>query len=63
MHSAHDVLDFWFGGDPMTPARLAERSLFWFGGDGAEAQAKRDALIRTTLEPLLERAARGELAS
>src|SRR5262245_6016841 len=63
MHSAHDVLDFWLGGDPMTPARLAERYTFWFGGDGKEAQTARDALIRTELEPLLERAARGELAA
>ena len=32
-------------------------------GDGAEAAAARDALIKEKLEPLLERAARGELAS
>ncbi len=64
MNSAHDVLDFWFDGEaPATGARLAERSTFWFGGDGAAAQAERDALIRTTLEPLLERAARGELTA
>ncbi len=72
MHSAQDVLQFWFGGDSLAgdalaeaglAARLAERTTFWFGGDGAEAQAGRDALIRAELEPLLERAARGELAS
>lgn len=64
MRSAHEVLDFWFGGDaPLAGERLAERETFWFGGDGADAQAARDALIRTTLEPLLELASRGELAA
>ena len=43
----------------------ASRSVraFWFGGDDAAAVASRDALIREQLEPLLERAARGEFAS
>lgn len=63
MHSANDVLDYWFGSAPMDPARLAERSAFWFGGDGPEAGAARDAQIRATLEPMLERAARGEFAA
>jgi uncharacterized protein (DUF924 family) len=63
MHGANDVLEFWFGQGPMDAARLTERSTFWFGGDGPEAGAARDASIRTTLEPLLERAARGEFAS
>jgi len=63
MRTANDVLDFWFGQGPMDPARLMERNTFWFGGDGPEAGAARDAQIRTKLEPLLERAARGEFAS
>src|SRR5215212_10016292 len=63
MHSANDVLEFWFGRGPMDAARLAERNAFWFGGDGAAATAARDALIRAQLEPMLERAARGEFAS
>jgi uncharacterized protein (DUF924 family) len=63
MNSAGDVLDFWFGAGPLDAARLAERSAFWFGGDGAEAMVARDAVIRARLEPLLERAARGEFAS
>ena len=63
MHSAHDVLEFWFGRAPFDAARLEERSTFWFGGDGAAALASRDALIRERLEPMLERAARGEFAS
>lgn len=63
MRNANDVLEFWFGTGPWTAERLAERTVFWFGGDGAQAQARRDALIRETLEPLLERASRGELAA
>jgi uncharacterized protein (DUF924 family) len=63
MERANDVLEFWFGTGPLDAARLAERSAFWFGGDDAAATAARDALIREKLEPLLERAARGELGA
>src|SRR5262245_58353339 len=63
MRSANDVLEYWFGSEPMNPARLAERNRFWFGGDGPEAGAARDAEIKRLLEPLLERAARGEFAA
>ena len=63
MERANEVLEFWFGRGPWDAARLAERAAFWFGGDGAAPAAERDALIRTTLEPMLERAARGEFAS
>jgi uncharacterized protein (DUF924 family) len=63
MRSANDVLEYWFGAGPMTAERLAERNRFWFGGDGAEAAAARDAEIKLLLEPLLERAVRGEFAS
>jgi len=63
MHSATEVLEFWFGQGPWDPARLAERSTFWFGDDGPAAVAARDANIREQLEPLLELAARGEFAS
>ena len=51
MHSANEVLDFWFGPAPSDAARLAERSTFWFGGDGPAAVAARDAEIRARLEP------------
>ncbi|HEU5136074.1 MAG TPA: DUF924 family protein [Steroidobacteraceae bacterium] len=60
MHHASEVLEFWFGAGPYTPERLAERSTFWFGGDDAAAKAARDVDIRARLEPLLERASRGE---
>jgi uncharacterized protein (DUF924 family) len=63
VESPHDILEYWFGSGPWTPARLEERTRFWFGGDGKEAQARRDADIREKLEPLLERAARGEFSS
>ncbi|HET7812437.1 MAG TPA: DUF924 family protein [Steroidobacteraceae bacterium] len=63
MQHANDVLEFWFGSGPLDATRLAERSRFWFGGDGPEAGAARDALIREKLEPMLERAARGEFSS
>ena len=63
MQRAHEVLEFWFGTGPWDAARLEERSKFWFGDDDAAAGAARDALIREHLEPLLERAARGDLAA
>ncbi|HEX6397522.1 MAG TPA: DUF924 family protein [Steroidobacteraceae bacterium] len=64
MERANEVLEFWFGRGPWDAARLAERSRFWFGaGDTAAAVAERDALIRSELEPMLERAARGEFAA
>src|SRR5688572_23546917 len=62
MERAIDILDYWFGTGPWSPERLAERTKFWFGGDGPAAAASRDLDVRTRLEPLLERAARGEFA-
>jgi uncharacterized protein (DUF924 family) len=63
MQRANEVLEFWFGTGPWDKARLDERSAFWFGGDDAAAVAARDKLIRETLEPMLERASRGEFAA
>jgi uncharacterized protein (DUF924 family) len=67
MERANDVLEFWFGPSfgsaPFDAARLKERATFWFGGDDPAAVAARDAQIRAHLEPLLERAARGDLVS
>lgn len=63
MERANDILEYWFGTGGWTPARLAERTKFWFGGDGPEAAATRDLDVRTRLEPLLERASRGEFAA
>jgi uncharacterized protein (DUF924 family) len=61
MERANEVLEFWFGRGPFDAARLAERSAFWFGG--ADTAAARDDVIRSSLEPMLERAAHGEFAS
>lgn len=64
MERANEVLEFWFGRGPWDAARLEERARFWFGGEDAPASvAERDALVRSTLEPMLERAARGEFVS
>jgi uncharacterized protein (DUF924 family) len=63
MQGSNDILEYWFGRGPWSAQRLEERTRFWFGGDGAAAQAARDAEIRAKLEPMLERAARSELAS
>jgi uncharacterized protein (DUF924 family) len=62
MERANDVIEYWFGTGDWTPERLAERTRFWFGGEGAAPTAVRDADVRTRLEPLLERASRGEFA-
>ena len=43
--------------------RANEVLAFWFGDGDPTAVAARDTLIRETLEPLLERAARGEFAA
>jgi uncharacterized protein (DUF924 family) len=61
--SANEVLDYWFGAGPWTRQRLEERTAFWFGGGDRATQAARDTEIREKLEPLLERAARGEFAA
>ena len=47
MQRAHEVLEFWFGSEPLDAARLQERSAFWFGG----AHALRDVAYQSnTLE-------------
>src|SRR5687767_3182898 len=63
MERANDILEYWFGNGTWTPERLAERTTIWFGGDGPAAAASRDLDVRTRLEPLLERASRGEFAA
>ncbi len=62
MDEARRIRDFWFGPLPMSAQTLEERMRLWFGGKGASAsQQERDATIRARFEPLIERAARGEL--
>src|SRR6187455_662497 len=62
MERANDILECWFGNGQSTQERLNERTTFWFRDDGPEAAAARDIDVRTRLEPLLERASRGEFA-
>lgn len=61
MERPHDILEFWFGIGPWTQERLEERTRFWFSA-GKEDQPRIDEEIRSRLEPLLERASRGEFA-
>lgn len=61
MERPHDILEYWFGTGPWTKERLDERTRFWFSA-GKQDQPRIDEEIRARLEPLLERAARGEFA-
>jgi len=58
---AQDVLEYWFGANPI--AQIRERLLFWFGReDESEAlQQLRDAALANRFRPLVEAAAMGEL--
>ncbi len=62
MDEARGVREFWFGELPPTPAQLQERMRFWFGSEPTPLRRQRDEAVRTRFAPLLERAARGELA-
>jgi len=59
---AQEVLDFWFGPDPLSPAHFTERLHLWFGGDDPpEVIAERDALVASRFKPLMDEAASGAL--
>jgi uncharacterized protein (DUF924 family) len=59
---AQEVLDFWFGPDPLSPVHFAERLHLWFGGDDpADVIAGRDALVANRFRPLMDEAAMGAL--
>jgi uncharacterized protein (DUF924 family) len=60
MDEARQVRDFWFGKLPTTAQALNQRVKIWFPGDALQ---HRDATIRARFGDLLERAAKGELAS
>ena len=51
------ILEFWFGAAAHDPAQAAARAGLWFG-----SSAETDALIRERFTPVVEAAARGELA-
>lgn len=59
---AQDVLDFWFGREPMDPSTLTQHMRMWFGGnDPPELRRLRDEDIERRFGELVLRAARGEL--
>lgn len=59
---AQEVLDFWFGPDPLAPARLPDRLQLWFGNDDpADIVAARDAALVQRFGGLMEGAALGDL--
>jgi len=61
---ASELRRFWFGGLPLTPARLDERMRFWFRGEEPEETRRRlDEELRARFEPLVTEAAEGRLAS
>jgi uncharacterized protein (DUF924 family) len=64
MDEARQIRDFWFGKLPMSAQALEQRVNFWFPADEPEdLQNKRDQVIRSRFGRLVERAAKGELAS
>jgi uncharacterized protein (DUF924 family) len=59
---AQEVLDFWFGPDPLSPAHFADRLHLWFGGDDPpEIIAERDASVASRFRPHMDDAAAGAL--
>jgi uncharacterized protein (DUF924 family) len=64
MDEARQIRDFWFGKVPLTPETMKRRMQLWFGGsESADVIRHRDELIRSKFAGLIERAAKGELAS
>jgi len=70
MDEALRVREFWFGPlasarprSPSAPAELNRRMELWFGSETRERQAQQDAAIATQFSDLVERAAKGSLAS
>ena len=59
---AQDVLDYWFGADPMAPDQLSQRMRLWFGGDEPpEIRALRDESLTARFGSLAQSAAAGHL--
>ncbi len=60
----HELLEFWFGKRPYTPAAVAQRMRAWFGDPAApELQPQNDEQLRLRFAELTRRAASGELAA
>ncbi len=61
---AHEVLEFWFGPRPFTPAVIEQRMRLWFSNsDAPELIPQTDEAVRLRFGPLAAAAARGELAA
>jgi len=61
---AQDVLLFWFGPRPYTPASVHQHTRLWFGAPSApELIPQTDELIRNRFEELMRAAESGELAA
>jgi uncharacterized protein (DUF924 family) len=59
---AQEVLDFWFGPDPLAAVNLPARLQLWFGNeDDPDLIAERDAAIASRFGNLIEAAAAGGL--
>ncbi len=59
---AQEVLDYWFGPDPLSPAQLPHRLQLWFSTDAPDdVRDDRDAEVASRFGPMMESAAQGEL--
>jgi uncharacterized protein (DUF924 family) len=59
---AQDVLDYWFGADPLAPNQVGNRMRLWFGGDDPpEIRELRDEDMAERFTELAGQAAGGEL--
>ena len=59
---AQDVLDFWFGANPMAPEQIRQRMRLWFGGDEPpELRDLRDETLAERFGTLLRAAGAGQL--
>jgi len=63
MDEARSVRDFWFNKLPLSAEGFKRRMTFWFGDESSTLRQRRDEHIRVRFGALVERAARGELAS
>src|SRR6185437_7490333 len=61
---AHEVLIFWFGQRPYTPASVAQHMRLWFGDPNApELTPQTDEMIAERFGVLMRSAAQGGLSS
>lgn len=59
---AQDILDYWFGPDPLAPGEIQNRIRLWFGGDDPpEIRVLRDEDMTERFSVLAREAAAGEL--